>query len=111
MEGPVSLLACPTCAGALSDALDCAGCGRAWSAPDDIPLLRETGDGRTETVREFYEAAPFPGYPPRDSLERLRETFLGHIPKTTHQFFGVSSNMRSMQRAARNRTSSSKVTI
>jgi len=28
--------------------------------------------GRTETVRHFYESAPFPGYPPRDSLEWLR---------------------------------------
>jgi SAM-dependent methyltransferase len=27
---------------------------------------------RTETVRCFYEAAPFPGYPPHDSLEWLR---------------------------------------
>ncbi len=72
MEGPASLLACPTCAGALSESFDCAGCGRAWSAPDNIPLLRETGDGRTETVREFYEAAPFPGYPPNDSLGWLR---------------------------------------
>lgn len=27
---------------------------------------------RTEVVRRFYEQAPFPGYPPRDSLEWLR---------------------------------------
>ena len=27
---------------------------------------------RTEVVRRFYEEAPFPGYPPRDSLEWLR---------------------------------------
>lgn len=27
---------------------------------------------RTEAVRRFYEQAPFPGYPPRDSMEWLR---------------------------------------
>ena len=30
------------------------------------------GDARTETVRRFYDAAPFPGYPPGDSLTWLR---------------------------------------
>jgi SAM-dependent methyltransferase len=29
-------------------------------------------DARTEAVRRFYDAAPFPGYPPRDSLQALR---------------------------------------
>jgi len=29
-------------------------------------------DLRTEAVRRFYERAPFPGYPPRDSLPALR---------------------------------------
>ncbi|HKC58146.1 MAG TPA: class I SAM-dependent methyltransferase [Vicinamibacterales bacterium] len=29
-------------------------------------------DARTEAVRRFYERAPFPGYPPRDSLHALR---------------------------------------
>ena len=29
-------------------------------------------DPRTEAVRRFYEVAPFPGYPPRDSLQALR---------------------------------------
>jgi SAM-dependent methyltransferase len=29
-------------------------------------------DARTEGVRRFYDAAPFPGYPPRDSLQVLR---------------------------------------
>ena len=32
---------------------------------DGIPNLRLPGDQRTETVRRFYEAAPFPGYPSR----------------------------------------------
>ena len=27
--------------------------------------------GRTNAVRRFYERAPFPGYPPRESLEAL----------------------------------------
>ena len=30
------------------------------------------GDSRTEVVRRFYDEAPFPGYPPRDSLHALR---------------------------------------
>src|SRR5437764_5670213 len=30
-------------------------------------------DSRTEAVRRFYEQAPFPGYPPRDSLQALRQ--------------------------------------
>jgi len=29
-------------------------------------------DARTEAVRRFYDAAPFPGYPPRDNLQALR---------------------------------------
>jgi 2-polyprenyl-3-methyl-5-hydroxy-6-metoxy-1,4-benzoquinol methylase len=29
-------------------------------------------DRRTDAVRRFYEQAPFPGYPPRDSLHALR---------------------------------------
>jgi SAM-dependent methyltransferase len=34
--------------------------------------LRLAGDGCTDTVRQFYEQAPFPGYRPRDSLQALR---------------------------------------
>ena len=29
-------------------------------------------DARTDAVRRFYDAAPFPGYPPRDNLQALR---------------------------------------
>src|SRR2546423_5544297 len=29
-------------------------------------------DDRTDAVRRFYEQAPFPGYPPHDSLQALR---------------------------------------
>jgi SAM-dependent methyltransferase len=67
-----ALLACPACAGALDRALRCAGCGADWPAPDGIAQLRQGADTRTETVRAFYNAAPFPGYPPNDSLSWLR---------------------------------------
>lgn len=43
-----------------------------YEAAEGIPNLRVLGDPRTETVRRFYEQAPFPNYPPRDSLEWLR---------------------------------------
>jgi ubiquinone/menaquinone biosynthesis C-methylase UbiE len=72
VEPPPGLLACPHCRGALSDALACADCGRAWPAPDGIPQLAEPADGRTEAVRRFYDADPFPNYPPNDSLSWLR---------------------------------------
>lgn len=66
------LLACPLCRAELSEALDCAGCGQAWQSPDGVPRLRLDVDGQTEVVRRFYDAAPFPGYPPNDSLTWLR---------------------------------------
>jgi SAM-dependent methyltransferase len=68
----LELLACPTCEGDLTDKWSCSGCGAHYDAPDGIPNLRRSSDPRTETVRRFYEEAPFPGYPPRDSLEWLR---------------------------------------
>jgi SAM-dependent methyltransferase len=67
-----ALLACPACRGALNEDFGCAGCGRAWPAPDGIPQLRLPVEGQTEVVRKFYDAAPFPGYPPNDSLTWLR---------------------------------------
>ena len=66
------LLACPACAGALADDCSCCTCGARFDAPDGIPNLRLAADGRTEAVRRFYDRAPFPGYPPRDSLQALR---------------------------------------
>ncbi|HYJ51594.1 MAG TPA: methyltransferase domain-containing protein [Allosphingosinicella sp.] len=66
------LLACPDCSGALDAVLHCRSCAREWPAPDGIPRLRGDVDGRTGTVRDFYNAAPFPGYPPGDSLTWLR---------------------------------------
>src|SRR6266540_875665 len=67
-----ALLACPACAGHLTAYLACRGCGASFDAPDGIPNLRLPGDARTDVVRQFYGRAPFPGYPPRDSLHALR---------------------------------------
>jgi SAM-dependent methyltransferase len=66
------LLACPACEGAFSAQWSCLDCGTTYDASDAIPNLRLSGDARTETVRRFYEQAPFPGYPPRDGIEWLR---------------------------------------
>jgi SAM-dependent methyltransferase len=66
------LLACPACGGRLGPDWSCRGCGTAFDAAEDIPNLRLPGDARTEAVRHFYQRAPFPGYPPRDSLDALR---------------------------------------
>jgi SAM-dependent methyltransferase len=65
------LLACPACGGALAADWLCLACGAHFEAPDGIPNLRLPGDRRTDAVRRFYERAPFPGYPPRDSLHAL----------------------------------------
>ena len=65
------LLACPRCAGPLLR-LRCAACNRQYPAPGGIPDLRLESDDRTEAVRDFYAAAPFPGYPERDSVSGLR---------------------------------------
>ena len=43
-----------------------------YADEDGVPQLRLAADARTEAVRSFYEAAPFPGYPPRDSYSWLR---------------------------------------
>jgi SAM-dependent methyltransferase len=72
VEPAHSLLACPDCRGALDPDLTCEGCGRSWPAPDGIPRLRLDVEGRTDVVRKFYDSAPFPGYPPNDSLTWLR---------------------------------------
>jgi SAM-dependent methyltransferase len=65
------LLACPACGASLTPDWSCRGCAARFEAPDGIPSLRLAGDARTEAVRRFYEPAPFPGYPPRDSLQAL----------------------------------------
>jgi len=65
------LLACPACSGALSADWSCSACAARFDAADGIPNLRLAGDAPTEAVRRFYERAPFPGYPPHDSLHAL----------------------------------------
>ena len=72
MDDFADLLVCPACSGPLSAHWRCADCGAGFEAPDGIPNLRLPGDVRTETVRLFYEEAPFPGYRPRESLTGLR---------------------------------------
>jgi len=66
------LLACPTCGGALAGDWTCAECAARYESADGIPALRLPCDPRTDAVRRFYERAPFPGYPPHDSLHALR---------------------------------------
>jgi len=65
------LLACPSCGGTLSAAWSCGGCAARFDITDGIPNLRLPADGTTETVRRFYETAPFPNYPPREDLQAL----------------------------------------
>jgi SAM-dependent methyltransferase len=71
----LELLVCPACRGDLREAGDrlaCAACEAGYDVRDGIPDLRVPSDTTTETVRDFYSVAPFPGYPPRDSLGSLR---------------------------------------
>jgi SAM-dependent methyltransferase len=72
MQKFLDLLACPMCRGALDGTWSCQDCGARHSAAGGVPDLRLPGDTRTETVRQFYDSAPFPGYRARDSLEALR---------------------------------------
>lgn len=71
MDALRSLLACPACGGTLTAGWCCAKCGARYPAPDGVPDLRLGSDARTETVRRFYQQAPFPGYGPRDTLASL----------------------------------------
>jgi len=66
------LVACPACGGGLTDAWSCTACARRFDVADGVPDLRMPSDGVTETVRRFYERAPFPGYPSGESLQSLR---------------------------------------
>lgn len=73
LDEALELLACPRCSGALRRrGLSCTSCGAGYEVRGGIPDLRLPGDPRTEAVREFYEQAPFPAYPPRDSAAWLR---------------------------------------
>ncbi|HEY8130948.1 MAG TPA: 2-polyprenyl-3-methyl-5-hydroxy-6-metoxy-1,4-benzoquinol methylase, partial [Thermoanaerobaculia bacterium] len=71
-EDFLDLLVCPACEGSLRAGWACGDCGARYDTSDGIANLRVSSDARTEVVRRFYECAPFPGYPPRDSLEWLR---------------------------------------
>jgi len=66
------LVACPSCGGRLTVDWQCTLCGTRFAVVDGVPNLRLPADGVTETVRRFYESAPFPGYPPRETLHSLR---------------------------------------
>jgi 2-polyprenyl-3-methyl-5-hydroxy-6-metoxy-1,4-benzoquinol methylase len=72
MDAFRELLACPACADPLSRRWVCSGCGARFDADEGIVNLRLPCSDRTEAVRRFYERAPFPGYPPRDTLHALR---------------------------------------
>lgn len=72
MECVRDLLACPACGGDLTERWHCVRCDRQYLVEDDIPNLRLPSAPRVDAVRKFYEAAPFPGYPPNDSLNWLR---------------------------------------
>ena len=72
MDAFLELLVCPACEGALHADWSCRGCGARYDAPAGIPDLRIASEGRVDLVRRFYEEAPFPGYPARDSLTWLR---------------------------------------
>ncbi len=72
MDAFLELFACPACGGALTADWSCVQCGTRYQTADGIPNLRLQTGARSDVVRRFYEHAPFPGYPPRDSLAWLR---------------------------------------
>jgi SAM-dependent methyltransferase len=72
MDAFRALLACPACGGTVAARWSCEACGRTFDVVDGVPNLRLPADARTEAVREFYEVAPFPGYPPNETLEGVR---------------------------------------
>src|SRR5262252_4081424 len=64
--------ACPAYGGSASAEWACAGCTRRFDVHGGVPNLRLPSEDATETVRRVYERAPFPGYPPRETLQSLR---------------------------------------
>ena len=73
LEKALHLLACPRCGGTLGPpGLHCARCSARYPEDGGIAGLRLDADPRTEAVRAFYAAAPFPAYPPRDGYAWLR---------------------------------------
>jgi SAM-dependent methyltransferase len=68
----LEFLICPACGGAFTTEWLCSACGAQYEAPGGIPNLRISSDARVDTVRRFYEQAPFPGYAECHSLQALR---------------------------------------
>jgi SAM-dependent methyltransferase len=80
----LELLACPLCRGDLAADWTCQRCFKRYEAPNAIPNLRLAGNGQVDVVRRFYQEAPFPDYPARDSLTWLnaraeRSDFARHL--------------------------------
>lgn len=67
-----ALMACPACGAELAADWSCQRCGARYTAVDGIPDLRLESEPRVGAVRRFYQEAPFPGYPPHDTLVWLR---------------------------------------
>jgi carbamoyltransferase len=76
------LLASPCCGSDLEvreQGLGCGGCGQGFPVEDGIPRLFWPHEGIedpldvTETVKQFYEEAPFPNYDEHESLRSLIE--------------------------------------
>ena len=72
MDSFRALLACPACNGELAGTWSCVSCGIQFEVRDGIPALVQAPDATTRTVRDFYDCAPFPGYPSNLSLDWLR---------------------------------------
>src|SRR5690242_9806440 len=71
----LAVLACPACEGSLlarASHLTCSACDRSFGVAGGIPDLSRAPDAAARVLRDFYGAAPFPGYPPRDSYASLR---------------------------------------
>ena len=65
------LLACPACEAPLSAEWTLRRVRRAVRGTRRHSESSARRDPRTETVRQFYERGAVPGYPPRDSLQRV----------------------------------------
>lgn len=71
----LAVLACPACRAPLRAGpatVSCGTCARSFEVDEGIPRLRRELEARVDEVREFYSAAPFPGYPPRDGYATFR---------------------------------------
>lgn len=78
----LSILACPACGAELrpeAHDVSCTSCSARYPVTDGIPQLYAPHDGAgapgdvTETIKQFYEANPFPNYDEFDSVASLQE--------------------------------------